>query len=115
VAFTLEALLAELGDWQADRDPPPARPDPEPVEVCRVCVSDILSGSPAQKREKLTHSATHRTCHLCRRFLPNDRFTRRSNGSYFSACKVCNRHVFAQRRRARQKSAGGTYTLVLQW
>jgi len=31
VMFTLEALLAELGDFEPDREPPPARPDPEPV------------------------------------------------------------------------------------
>lgn len=41
-------------------------------------------------------------------------FTRRSNGSYFSACKECNRHVFAQRRRARLNAAEGEYSLA-EW
>jgi benzoylformate decarboxylase len=31
VKFTLEALLAELDDFEPDREPPPPRPDPEPV------------------------------------------------------------------------------------
>lgn len=51
---------------------------------------------------------------MCRRALPNDCFTRRRNGTYFSACKDCNRHVFAQRRRARLKAAGGSYTYA-EW
>jgi benzoylformate decarboxylase len=31
VRYTVEALLAELGDYAPDREPPAARPDPEPV------------------------------------------------------------------------------------
>jgi 5-methylcytosine-specific restriction endonuclease McrA len=65
-------------------------------------------------RVRLTHTATDRTCYLCRRFLPVASFTRRSNGTYFSACKDCNRHVFAQRRRARLAGAEGSYTLA-EW
>jgi benzoylformate decarboxylase len=43
VMFTLEALLAELGDWEPDgREAPAARPDPEPVEA-----SDPMSPSAA--------------------------------------------------------------------
>jgi 5-methylcytosine-specific restriction endonuclease McrA len=42
--------------------------------------------------------------------LPVDQFTRRSNGTYFSACKECNRNVFAQRRRARLLSAEGEFS-----
>jgi 5-methylcytosine-specific restriction endonuclease McrA len=52
---------------------------------------------------------TQRTCYLCDRVLPVASFTRRSNGTSFSACKDCNRHVFAQRRRARLAGSGGTY------
>jgi 5-methylcytosine-specific restriction endonuclease McrA len=65
-------------------------------------------------RTRLTHTATDRTCYLCRRFLPVASFTSRTNGTYFSACKDCNRHVFAQRRRARLAGAGGSYSLA-QW
>src|SRR5262245_28374827 len=65
-------------------------------------------------RVRLHHTATERTCYLCRRVLSNDRFTRRSVGTYYSACKDCNRRVFAQRRRARLAGAGGSYTLA-EW
>ena len=62
-------------------------------------------------RARLHHTKTERTCYLCRRVLVNAEFTRRSNGTFFSACKDCNRHVFAQRRRARLAGAGGSYTM----
>jgi len=77
--------------------------------MCRVCVSEILSLR-SDRKIRLSHTETDRTCYLCRRTLPNSEFTRRSTGTYFSACKDCNRHVFAQRRRARLKNAGGSYT-----
>src|SRR5262245_3747687 len=81
--------------------------------MCRTCVSEILKArSPGKQR--LQHSATHRTCYLCRRVRQNSEFTRRSNGTYFSACKECNRHVFAQRRRARILANGGEYS-VAEW
>ncbi len=86
------------------------RVDDRHYRMCRACVSEILLKRPPGKREKLTHTDTHRTCYLCRRILPVDQFTRRSNGTYFSACKDCNRHVFAQRRRARLKGAEGSYS-----
>jgi 5-methylcytosine-specific restriction endonuclease McrA len=78
--------------------------------MCQACITEILGTRGTGKQAKLTHMATHRTCELCRRFVPNDRFTRRSNGTCFSACKACNRHVFAQRRRARLAGAEGSYT-----
>ncbi len=77
--------------------------------MCRVCVSEILSLR-SKGEIRLSHTATHRVCYLCRRTLPNSGFTRRSTGTYFSACKDCNRHVFAARRRARLKNVGGSYT-----
>jgi hypothetical protein len=62
----------------------------------------------------LPHTATERICYLCRRLLPNECFTRRSNGTFFSACKECNKHVFAQRRRARLLASEGEYS-VAEW
>jgi len=81
--------------------------------MCRQCLSNILASRSRGKR-KLEHTEHHRTCYLCRRVLPVGEFTQRSNGSYFSACKECNKHVFAQRRRARMLCAEGDYT-VREW
>jgi hypothetical protein len=86
------------------------RIDDRHYRMCQACVSEILAARPSGGRERLAHTATHRTCYLCRRVLSVADFTRRSNGSYFSACKACNRHVFAARRRARLEGAGGTHT-----
>lgn len=86
------------------------RVDNQYYNMCRACVSEIMLESRQQKRQRLTHTDTHRTCYLCRRFLSVEEFTRRSIGTYFSACKDCNRHVFAQRRRARLKGAEGSYS-----
>src|SRR6476620_2446714 len=81
--------------------------DQRHYRMCRSCVSGILNKRAKAGRTLLQHTATDRTCYLCRRVLPNGGFTRRSNGTYFSACKDCNRHVFAQRRRARMLANGG--------
>lgn len=89
------------------------RVDERYFSMCRSCVSEVLLRG-GGKRERLVHMDTHRTCYLCRRVLAVDQFTRRSNGTYFSACKDCNRHVFGQRRRARLKSVGGSYTTA-EW
>ena len=89
------------------------RLDDRYYRMCRACVSEVLARRGA-KRPRLTHTDTHRTCYLCDRILPVASFTRRSNGTYFSACKDCNRHVFAQRRRARLAAVGGSYT-VAEW
>ena len=90
------------------------RVDDKYYNMCRTCVSKIMLPSRKRKRQRLKHTVTHRTCYLCRRFLPVGEFTQRSNGTYFSACKDCNRHVFAQRRRARLKGARGSYTTA-EW
>jgi len=87
------------------------RVDDRHYRMCRVCVSEILSQGSGAKKSRLVHSPTHRICYLCRRSISVDGFTKRSNGTYFSACKECNRHVFAQRRRARLNAAEGSYTL----
>ena len=90
------------------------RIDDRHFQMCRVCVSEVLAERASQHKRRLPHTATHRICYLCRRSLPNTAFTRRSDGSYFSACKECNRHVFGQRRRARLNSAEGSYTTA-EW
>lgn len=87
------------------------RVDERHYAMCRACVSEVLARRDGIKKKRLPHGTTERICYLCRRTLPNASFTRRSNGTFFSACKDCNRHVFAQRRRARINSAGGSYTL----
>lgn len=79
-------------------------------DMCRTCVREILSRRPCSTRTRLQHSQTHRTCYLCTRSLPNSQFTRRTTGTYFSACRDCNRLVFAQRRRARLLAAEGEFT-----
>ncbi len=89
------------------------RVDERHYGMCRHCLSQILTLRASGKR-RLPHTDTHRTCYLCRRVLPVVGFTRRSNGTYFSACKECNTHVFAQRRRARLMQAEGEYS-VREW
>ena len=89
------------------------RIDDRRYRMCRSCVSEILARR-GGRRPRLTHTATERTCYLCDRVLPVASFTRRSNGTYFSACKDCNRHVFGQRRRARLAAVGGSYS-VAEW
>ena len=90
------------------------RVDARHYNMCRSCVSEILSQPRLGKKQRLLHTETSRTCYLCLRVLPNDRFTRRANGTFFSACKDCNRHVFAQRRRTRMNDAAGSYS-VAEW
>ena len=53
--------------------------------------------------KKNHHTETHRTCYRCGEFKPNDRFTWRSNGTPFSACKDCNR-VMAKERAAKKRA-----------
>jgi 5-methylcytosine-specific restriction endonuclease McrA len=83
-------------------------------DMCSRCLSEILTARPASKKVRLPHTDTERTCYLCRRVLPVREFTRRSNGTYFSACKDCNTNVFAHRRRARMAEAEGTFTTA-EW
>lgn len=82
--------------------------------MCSACLGEILSAARPTKKTRLVHTATERTCYLCRRVLPVKQFTQRSNGTYFSACKDCNVNVFAHRRRARLVEAEGTFTTV-EW
>ncbi|WP_242333085.1 HNH endonuclease [Anaeromyxobacter sp. SG66] len=82
--------------------------------MCSPCLSDILTAPREGKKIRLPHTATERICYLCKRTLPNGAFTRRSNGTYFSACKDCNKNVFAHRRRARMAEAEGSFTTA-EW
>ena len=90
------------------------RKDDRHYNMCRACVSEILVMRGSKKKERLHHTDTHRTCYLCRRFLETTEFTRRKTGTYFSACKDCNKNVFAQRRRARLKGAEGDFSTA-EW
>ena len=60
------------------------RVDDRHYNMCRVCVSEILL-TRSGKKERLTHTDTHRTCYLCRRFLPISCFTRRTISDMLSA------------------------------
>ena len=77
--------------------------------MCRSCFSEILLRK-SKGKKRLHHTATRRTCYLCRRFLSANSFTRRATGTYFSACKDCNKNVFQHRRRARLSGAEGSFT-----
>src|SRR5262249_6377607 len=84
-------------------------------EMCSPCLSEILAGPGAvRKKARLSHTTVDRVCYLCGRRLPNAEFTRRSNGTYFSACKECNKNVFAHRRRAWLIAVGGSFTTA-EW
>lgn len=99
-----------------------ARPESEFIKrrdgrrygMCTNCLSEILARQRPTERRRLPHTETHRTCYLCDRLLENVSFTRRSNGTYFSACKECNLNVFAHRRRARMALADGSFTTA-EW
>jgi 5-methylcytosine-specific restriction endonuclease McrA len=82
--------------------------------MCSTCLGNILSSPRPTKKARLVHTATERTCYLCRRVLRVKQFTHRSNGTYFSACKDCNVNVFSHRRRARLRESEGTFTTA-EW
>lgn len=79
------------------------RVDDRHSHKCRACVSEMLAQS---------YTLIHRTCYHSCRALPVEQFTRSRSGSYFSACKACNPQVFPPRRRARMRSATGSYTVA---
>ena len=86
------------------------RIDSRYYRMCRTCFSAVLKKRDGEKSRRLKHTKTHRTCYLCRRFLPVNQFTRRKTGTYFSACKDCNKNVFGPRRRARLNKSDGSFT-----
>jgi len=86
------------------------RKDGKYYRMCMKCNEEVQKEKLKRKKKKNLHTDTHRTCYKCQRFLTNDNFTRRSVGSYFSACKECNKYGFAQTRRSRLKNSEGSFT-----
>ena len=78
-------------------------------KMCKICNRDVQRKKAANGK-KLHHTLENRTCYKCMRFLPNTNFTKRSVGTYFSACKECNKYEFQHTRRARLAEAGGKFT-----
>ena len=79
------------------------------MQISREPDSSKLKGVKL-KRIRLKHTSTHRTCYKCRRFLHVNNFTRRKVGTYFSACKECNKYFFQQKRRALLAQTEGSFT-----
>ena len=63
-------------------------------KMCKVCNEDVQKKKLENKGKRLCHTETARTCYKCMRFLPTNNFTRRATGTYFSACKECNKYDF---------------------
>ena len=78
-------------------------------QMCKLCNLDVQKRKKGNKG-KLRHTDSSRTCYKCERFLPNNQFTLRSSGTYFSACKECNKYEFSHRRRSRLLMAEGNFT-----
>ena len=79
-------------------------------KMCKVCNEEVQKKKLVNKGKRLRHTDNSRTCYKCMRFLPVTNFTRRATGTYFSACKECNKYEFSHTRRARLHEAGGKFT-----
>ena len=79
-------------------------------KMCKMCNELVQKKRKENPTKRLKHTLTHRTCYKCMRFLEVVNFTRRSNGTYFSGCKECNKYVFQHTRRTRLKNSGGSFT-----
>ncbi len=79
-------------------------------KMCAACNQVVQRKKERNGKKRLEHTDTHRTCYKCMRFLENSDFTRRTNGTYFSACKECNKYGFGHVRRARLKNAKGSFS-----
>ena len=79
-------------------------------KMCKSCNLEVQKKRLENKGKRLNHTDEHRTCYKCMRLLPNKEFTRRATGTYYSACKDCNKYEFAHKRRVRLLEAGGTFT-----
>ena len=71
-----------------------------------VSATACADGATARYRQKSIENPSWSIRRLtvpakCMRLLEKERFTRRSKGSYFSACKECNKYEFAHLRRSR--------------
>ena len=80
-------------------------------QMCRVCNDEVQAKKLANPRKRLPHTETHRTCYKCMRVLEVNNFIRRATGTYYSACKECNRYTFAHVRRARKLNSTGSFTV----
>ena len=69
---------------------------------CRGCAYAVRR---QPEGKKLTHGDAERTCYLCRRTMDTANFTKRSSGSYFSACKECNKWSLSARSRAKKRAS----------
>ena len=79
-------------------------------KMCKICNEDVQKKRLENKGKRLKHTDKGRTCYKCMRFLPTSNFTRRATGTFFSACKECNKFEFQHTRRARLLQAGGKFT-----
>ena len=81
------------------------RKDGKYYRMCIECNEEVQKEKLKKKKKKNLHTDTHRTCYKCQRFLSNDNFTRRSVGTYFSACKECNKLLELQKQIKEQQEA----------
>ncbi|MBS38048.1 MAG: hypothetical protein CMO26_19240 [Thiotrichales bacterium] len=86
------------------------RSDDTYYQMCKMCNTKVQRKRDENPSKRLTHTDTHRTCYKCMRFLEVENFTKRSAGTFFSACKECNKYEFSQVRRARMKNSEGSFS-----
>ncbi len=78
--------------------------------MCKNCNEKVQKKKLENTGKRLKHTSTHRTCYKCMRFQIKENYTQRSNGSFFSACKECNKYEFQHVRRSRILKSEGTFT-----
>ena len=78
--------------------------------MCKSCNEEVQRKKLENKGKRLYHTNSHRTCYKCMRLLPSIQFTKRSTGTYFSACKECNKYEFSHVRRSRLLNVGGKFS-----
>lgn len=108
--MTVETQTCYLCKMEKGFDEFILRKDGIRYRMCSTCNQVVQEKKKEAVRNKLEHTDTHRTCYKCMRFLGNSEFTRRATGTYFSACKECNKYGFGHLRRARVKNAKGVFT-----
>ncbi len=86
------------------------RKDDTYYRMCKQCNEHVQRKKLENPGKRLRHTDTHRTCYKCMRVLSTDQFTKRATGTYFSACKECNKYEFGPIRRARILGAEGRFT-----
>jgi 5-methylcytosine-specific restriction endonuclease McrA len=79
-------------------------------KICKLCNKQVQTKKKKNKNKNLTHTESHRTCYKCMRFLKNEKFTLRSVGTFYSACKDCNKYEFQHKRRSLLSNSKGSYT-----